>query len=307
MKSYVLAADLGGTNLRMAAVSRDGAILSHSRHKTPESVSSDALARLLSQVADECRKDIDGDSQLSAVGIGVPAPVPTEFDGVLTKLPNIPTLEGADLRSILEHCFNVPSHIENDATAAAIGEHWLGATQGVENSLCVTLGTGIGGGIILDGRPLRGPDGTGGEIGHICVEPEGHLCGCASRGCVEQYASATAIVRIARENGLLVDDARDVYLAFREGDRRAAEAFSTMARYLGITLAGLLNTINPERIVLVGGVTAAWDAFAVDLEGEVARRAYAAPAARAKIVRGMLGDNAGLLGAARGAIREGLE
>jgi glucokinase len=307
MQSYVLAADLGGTNLRMAAVSEKGAILSHALMPTPDAVSSSQLGGLLDQLAEECRDGIKGVGQLSAVGMGVPAPVPANFDGILTKLPNIRTLQGTDLGLLLKEVFNVPFHIENDATAAAIGEHWLGATREIDSSICVTLGTGIGGGLILNGQPLRGRDGSGGEMGHICVEPEGHPCGCGSRGCVEQYASATAITRIANEKGLFTNDAREVYTAFRKGDSRAVETFSTMARYLGIMLAGLVNTINPERIVLVGGVTAAWDAFAADLEAEIANRAYEAPALRAKLVRGVLGDNAGILGAARGAIDAWLE
>lgn len=307
MQNYVLSADLGGTNLRMAAVSPEGAILSHSRRPTPDGISASQLRLLLSELAKECQNGANSDSRLTGFAMGVPAPVPADFEGVLTKLPNIPTLEGTDLALLFREVLTVPFHIENDATAAAIGEHWLGATREVDTSICVTLGTGIGGGIILNGKPLRGPDGTGGEIGHICVEPGGHPCGCGSRGCVEQYASATAITRIAREKGLFVNDAREVYSAFVNGDPRAAETFRSMAGYLGIMLSGLINTLNPDRIVLVGGVTAAWDAFAADVEEEIASRAYEAPARRAKLVKGVLGDDAGILGAAHGAIRVGLE
>src|SRR5205807_135513 len=133
-----------------------------------------------------------------------------------------------------------------------------------------TLGTGVGGGIIVDGQPVRGPDGTGGEIGHICVEPNGHPCGCGSWGCVEQYASATAVVRIAGEmirvHGSSIDDscpftAKNVYDAAQKGDKAALETFRSMAEHLGLALAGLINALNPEAIVFAGGMSAAWDMF----------------------------------------------
>ena len=301
MNDIVLAVDLGGTNIRMAAVTRDGTVLHLARAATPKGVMPDQLTALLARMAEECASSIPQDASLSGIAFAAPAPAADDSDGVLTKLPNIPTLNGMNLKAALAGLFGLPVTIENDATAAGIGENWLGATKGVDNSICITLGTGIGGGIIINGQPLRGTDGTGGEIGHICVEPDGHPCGCGSRGCVEQYASATAIVRMAREAGLDISASHHVYDAFTSGDARAAAVFQKMGSYLGIMLAGLSNALNPEMIVICGGVTAGWDAFASRVESEIAARAYPVVAARARLVRGELHDNAGILGAARSA------
>ncbi len=304
MKTVVLAADLGGTNLRLAAVDSDGEILHLVKRPVPRDVKPPTLIDQIREMADECRGRFEGESWdrlFSGVAFTAPAPVAKDFDGVLTKLPNLPSLVGMNLRSELEKIFNLPVTVENDATAAGIGEHWIGASQGLESAICVTLGTGIGGGIIVNGEPIRGKDGIGGEIGHICVEPEGHPCGCGSHGCIEQYASATAIVRLARDSGMAVQTAKDVYDAFKAGNGMADAVFRSMGRYLGITLAGLTNALNPEMLVICGGVTEGWDAFAGHVESEIRLRAYSAAADRATLVKGKLGDNAGIIGAARSA------
>ena len=301
MKDLVYAADLGGTNLRMAAVDSAGNIRHLTKKPVPHGVSPDQLMALIGDMANECRGPMSQEADLSAVAFTAPSPVARDFDGVLTKLPNLPSITGMNLKEELHKLFRLPVFIENDATAAGIGEHWIGASKGIGNAVTVTLGTGIGGGIIINGEPLRGPDGTGGEIGHICVEPDGHPCGCGSHGCVEQYASATALVRMAREAGLSCNTALDVYTVWQAGDKHAADVFNKMARYLGIMLAGLMNAINPEMIVICGGVTNGWDAFIQPLTDEVFARAYKVAATRAKVVRGTLGDNAGILGAARSA------
>jgi glucokinase len=301
MNTVVLAADLGGTNLRIGAVEGDGSILHLTKRPTPKNVSPAGLIGLVREMADECATAMPDKDGFCAIAFTAPAPVAKDFDGVLTKLPNLPSLVGMNLKSELKALFDLPVIVENDATAAGIGEDWIGASRGVENSICVTLGTGIGGGIIINGEPIRGKDGIGGEIGHICVEPDGHPCGCGSHGCIEQYASATAIVRMAREAGMDVETAKDVYDAHTQGDQRADTVFRAMGRYLGITLAGLANALNPEMLVICGGVTEGWDAFAGHVENEISIRAYAAAAARAKLVKGELGDNAGMIGAARSA------
>ncbi len=310
MKKVVLAADLGGTNLRIAAVDSDGAILHIVKRPIPRDVMPDQLIGQVDEMAKELISSVgtaSGGQFFSGIAFTAPAPVAKDFDGVLTKLPNIPTLVGMNLKKDLEHLFNLPVSVENDATAAGIGEHWIGASKGLENAVCVTLGTGIGGGIIINGEPIRGLDGTGGEIGHICVEPDGHPCGCGSHGCIEQYSSATAIVRMARETGLNVETSKDVYDAFKAGNGLADDVFRSMGRYLGITLAGIANTLNPEMFVICGGVTQGWDAFAGHVQSELRERAYPAASARGPIVRGKLGDNAGIVGAARSALLGRLE
>ena len=293
----VLAVDLGGTNLRMAAVGRDGRIFSHAKIETEKANEPKSLVEAFSSLADKCRAALTAGQMVIGIGAGVPANI--RSDGVLKNLPNLRALEGMNLNAELAARFNVPVVLENDATAAAIGENWLGASKDIRDSIMITLGTGVGGGIIIDNEPLRGIDGTAGKLGHICVEPEGHPCGCGSNGCIEQYASATAIVRLANESGLQSTTSLEVYEAAQTGDQRAIDVFKKMGRYLGITLGGLVNALNPEMIVIGGGAAAAWEAFIDHLTAELRYRAFNEPADRVQIVRGKLGDNAGILGAAR--------
>lgn len=304
MNEIVLSADLGGTNIRMAAVAISGETLHIARRRTPENVSPHLLLELTDQLAAECRGALRGELDLKGMAFGSPAPAASGNDGILTKLPNLPSLNGMNLGAALRERFELPVTLENDATAAAIGERWLGASKKAKNSIMITLGTGVGGGLIINGEPYRGIDGTAGEIGHINVEPDGHPCGCGSYGCLEQYASATAIVRLARESGLEFSTARELYEAASAGDENARSVFTTMGRYLGITLAGLINVLNPEVIVIGGGAAAGWDAFIGAAERAILERAFAAPAHRARVVPSALGDKAGLLGAARSAFLE---
>ncbi len=308
----VLAVDLGGTNLRMAAVGHDGRIFSHAKIETEKACQPSSLLNCLTTLADECGASLTSDQKIIGIGAGVPANISPE--GVLHNLPNLSALEGMNLKSDLASQFNLPVVLENDATAAAIGENWLGASKDVRDSIMITLGTGVGGGIIINSEPLRGIDDLAGKLGHICVEPDGHPCGCGSNGCIEQYASATAIVRMANEAGLNVLTAFDVYQLVTGGSQRGAIAtgsntekaravFQKMGRYLGITLGGLVNALNPEMIVIGGGAAAAWDVFIEPLTEELKYRAFNEPADRVRIVLGTLGDNAGILGVASSAFR----
>lgn len=306
MKQIVLAADLGGTNLRMAAIDRDGKILYRTRRETPRSETADAVVSAITSAARECLQNVN--EEVSAIAAAVPAIIDFE-KGITLKLPNIPALNNFHLSAALENELNLPCVLENDANAAAVGENWFGASKDFKNSILATLGTGVGGGIIIDGKILRGTDGTAGEIGHICVEPLGALCGCGARGCVEQYASATAIVRLARElenqfpaSELIkkaVCSSIEIYEAGLRGDALALEVFRLQGFYLGIILAGLINVLNPEIVVIGGGAADGWDLFAPEMSAQIRVRAYREPAERVKIVRAQLGDDAGILGASR--------
>ena len=305
-KDVVLAVDLGGTNLRMAAVDRQGKILYRTKRETPRGERAEEIVQAIAQSAIECQGK-SPEFQVTAISAAVPGAVNAD-DGIIMKAPNLPALNGFRFAAALESELGVKAILENDATAAAVGENWLGASQNFRSSICVTLGTGIGGGIIIDGKVLRGPDGTAGEIGHIGVEPFGVPCGCGSRGCVEQYSSATAIVRLARAletqypksilNDHLRFNAFEVYQAAEKGDELALEVFRQMGFYLGIALSNLLNILNPEIIVIGGGAAAGWDFFMPHTQETIHQRAYREPAARAKLVRAELGDDAGILGAA---------
>jgi glucokinase len=299
MPKAVLAVDLGGTNLRMAAVAENGEILALERTPTPTDGQQPFLDAL-EYLAGKCRGRLTGGHDIVAIGVGAPANIGPQH-GVLRDLPNLRQLEGMDLRQELVTRFSIPATLENDATAAAIGENWLGASREVSDSIMVTLGTGVGGGVILNEQPVRGVDGTAGKVGHMCVEPDGHPCKCGSHGCIEQYASATAIVRLAGEAGLTVTSSADVYKMAMAGDERAKSVFEKMGRLLGITLGSLANLLNPQMFIIGGGAAAGWDAFIEHVRTSLNSHAFSEPASRAVIVRSELGDNAGILGAARSA------
>jgi glucokinase len=307
MKNIVLATDLGGTNLRMAAVSNDGEILSRVKYKTPRSNQPDEIVEAMAQAAEECRSNLT-ETPVIAISAAVPGII-NFAEGSIYKAPNLPELNGFKMVQALENRLGIKSILENDANAAAIGESWLGAARCFQNSIMVTLGTGVGGGIIIDGRTLRGIDGTAAEIGHINVEPNGYTCGCGSFGCVEQYSSATAVVRIARE--LMGEDeykkltetreltSEAVYQLALQGHDVAKKVFRQQGFYLGLMLAGLINTLNPEVIVIGGGAAAGWDLFIAPLKEQIKIRSYLEPATRVKIKKAELGDDAGILGVAK--------
>ena len=266
--------------------------------------------RALVHAARECeRQSVGTGGQICAVSVVVPGTVNAE-DGVVVKAPNVPCLDGFRLAAALESELEWPAILENDANAAAVGEMWQGAGRGYRTIICVTLGTGVGGGIILEGKLWRGVDGSAAEIGHIGVDPfVGVPCACGSRGCLEVYASATAIVRMTREarprypNSVLHTSenltSEKVYQAGLQGDELALEVFRRMGVYLGVGLATLINVLNPELIVIGGGLANGWDLFEKHMQQQVIERAFPVPARLVKIVRAECGDDAGLLGAAR--------
>ena len=306
-KKLIFAADLGGTHLRAATVDRCGRIHSRFKQNTPQVADANAIVDAIVAAVHQCEV-----SDISAVSLVVPGTVKVE-EGAVVKAPNLPCLDGFRLAEALSSRLELPAVLENDANAAAVGEMWQGAAVGCKTIICLTLGTGVGGGIILDGKLWRGVDGAAAEIGHMCVDPFGGVaCTCGSRGCLEVFASATAIVRMTREASPRYPDsvlqgredltAAMIFDAGKADDELALEIFRRMGMYLGIGLANLINILNPEMIVIGGGVVNGWDLFEKHMHQQVEERAFPSLAARVKIVRAKCGDDAGLLGAARLAL-----
>jgi glucokinase len=302
----VLAADLGGTLIKMAAVRRNGEMLRRIERPTPQGETDDAIIETLAAMHSELSEA----AGLSNAGMAMAAAsIIDPENGIMTSSPNIPALNGSHLPRKLSEMIGAPVVLENDATAAAIGESWVGAATGYANSICLTLGTGVGGGIIIDGKVLRGPDGTAGEIGHSVIEHNGHLCGCGQLGCLEQYTSATAVVRMTKErlaefpgstlHAVAVLTSTDIYDAAVAGDALASEVFEKMAAYLGDGIVGLVNVFNPDIIVLAGGLSKAWPVFGERLRERIDKKAFRRPAERVKINPATLGSDAGILGAAK--------
>lgn len=307
-KKLIFAADLGGTHLRAAVVDHHGHIQSRFKQNTPQVADAYAIVDAIVSAVKELQKG----AEISAVSLVVPGTVNVEEGSVVTA-PNLPCLDGFRLAAALTEQLHLPAILENDANAAAVGEMWQGAAVGCKTIICITLGTGVGGGIILDGKLWRGVDGAAAEIGHMCVDPFGGVaCTCGSRGCLEVFASATAIVRMTREASPRYPDSvlqgRDdrtaemIFEAGQQGDELALEIFRRMGVYLGIGLANLINILNPEMIVIGGGVVNGWDLFEKHMQQQVEERGF--PLLRVKIVRAKCGDDAGLLGAARLAFKD---
>src|SRR5215216_5720699 len=303
--SLVFAVDLGGTHLRAALVDDTGRILNQSKQETPKGDSAESVVAALVAAArnwDSYREAV------VAASIMVPGAVNSD-KAVVLQAPNLPSLVNFALKAELEQRLGWPVFLENDANAAAVGEMWLGAARGCRDVVGVTLGTGVGGGVILDGQLWRGSHGSAGEIGHTTVDPfSGLKCKCGNTGCLELFASATAIVRMTRENLSLFPESRlkseeltaaKVYDAGRNGDELALAVFKRFGMYLGIGLANLINLIDPEIIVISGGAVNGWELFAPEMYRQVEERAFRTTAQQVKIARAECGDNAGLLGAAR--------
>jgi glucokinase len=306
---FVLAFDLGGTHLRAAIIDEDGAIHSSVKHKTPVTTTASEVVSALVAAARESESRLPPGQLIRAVSVAVPGSVDAD-SGAVVKAPNLSSLNGFQLAAALTSELGLAATVENDANAAAVGEMWRGAARGCRTIVCVTIGTGIGGGIILDGKLWHGANNSAGEIGHTCVDPFSDVaCTCGSRGCLERFASATGIVRMAREaltrfpNSILQSAGQftsaDVYHAGVQGDALALKVMQRMGFYLGVALANLVNLLNPEMVVIGGGVANGWNLFADEMRKQVAERAFPEPAAQVKIVRAECGDDAGLLGAAR--------
>jgi glucokinase len=310
-QGFVFAVDLGGTHLRIGLVDGAGKIHRQLKRHTPKDDSPYAVVNALAEVADKWR---DGDrGPIVAASLMVPGAVNSE-QSIVLQAPNLPSLLNFELKAALQDRLGWPVVLENDANAAAMGEMWKGAARGCRDVVSVTLGTGVGGGVVLDGQLWRGAHGAAGEIGHTTVDPFGGLkCKCGNTGCLELFASATAIVRMARESlsqfpqAMLTGEdltAEKVYEAGRKGDELALSVFKRCGKYLGVGLANLMSLIDPEIIVISGGVVNGWDLFAPDMYQEVSERAFRATAQQVRIARAECGDNAGLLGAARLAFDE---
>jgi glucokinase len=293
---FSIGLDLGGTNLRAAAITSDGKMLDSVSGRTAYSAGRDAIVNEMVEAIQSIRER-QGAEQLKGIGIGVPGFIQMK-EGVIRNSNNLASLENFPIREELSRRLATKVILENDANAAALGEKWIGAGCDVDDLVLLTLGTGIGGGIVSNGDILRGHLGMAGELGHITVVPNGNPCGCGNRGCVEKHASATAVTAMAKLLGL--GDAltsKQVYDLAMSGNEKAKTIFVSMGEALGITLAMLVNTFNFPLYLLSGGVLAAWDLFAPAMLEETRRRSFTFRTTDTRIEKGKLGNEAGLYGA----------
>jgi glucokinase len=290
--SHAIGVDLGGTKILAGVVDRDGSIVGRHERATPQDSQEHVLAELEAAVA-----ELMADS-VAAVGFGVPSPI-DQAKGVVVRCVNVP-LEDAPLRDRMHERFGVPVGLDNDANAAAHGEWRAGAGRGEDDIVMLTLGTGVGGGVISGGRPFRGRNGAGAELGHVVIVHDGRPCqgACTGRGHLETYASGSAASAAAREAfGPSADAHRLVRLA-NEGDPQAMELLEDVARHLGSGIGSFVNIFGPQLVILGGGFgVAAYDYLRGPAEEVMRREALEPMRSAARLAKAELGTAAGLIGA----------
>ncbi len=312
-KDLFLGIDLGGTKIIAGLVERSGRILAKEYRETqaaqgPASVF-DRLIEATTTVLASQSIDL---SEVNAIGVAAAGPIDAA-SGTVTAPPNLPGWHDVPLARLIQNRVSLPTYLENDAAAAALAEFTFGAGRGCQHMIYVTASTGIGGGFVLNGRLYQGAAGAAGEIGHMTLLPNGPLCGCGNRGCLEALASGTAIARDARErvsrgvptliaelvNGDLTKiSAKVVAQAADEGDIEAQEILQEAMEYLGVGVANLVNLFNPEIIVIGGGLTNMGERLFDTVRRVIDRRAFPISAHTVEVRPAQLGSDVGLLGAA---------
>jgi len=304
------AIDLGGTKIAAAIVDRSGSIISSLRHPTLASEGREAVLKRMCHILEEAAAQAGiSIEQLKGIGIGVPGVVDLGA-GTVEGFANLPGWEGFQLRRFFQQRCEIPVMVDNDANAAALGENLFGAGKDCLEMLYITISTGIGGGIISNGRIVRGASGAAGEIGHIVIDPSGRECKCGNYGCWETVSSGTAIAAeiksmiskgehtIAAELALDGEiKAEHIFEAYRRGDSLAAQVVERALNYTGLGVANLVNVLNPEIVVLGGGVAQVGDLILDAVRRKVSELAFGS-AINVKIQPAILGLEVGVVGAA---------
>ena len=313
-KRYVLGVDVGATVVKAALVKTNGEIASKvASFSTKKFISKKAfINRMIKQMEQLITDNRLSSRNLAGAGIGLPGRVDYR-NGIVHDLTNIKGWREIPLRKILHKKFSFPTYIDNDANAFACGQLRWGAACGVKNAICVTLGSGVGGGLIIDGEVYRGSNYSAGEIGHICIDTDGPKCGCGSNGCLEAFLGNTYIINRVKEqikkgkktslismvNGKLSAITPELIDKAANGnDGFAIKVWKDTGTYLGIGLSGLVNVLNPEKIIIGGGISKAGSFIFTPLKKELARRTMKQHLKVLSVVRAKFVDEAGIIGAA---------
>ena len=318
-ESLILGVDLGGTKILTAVVNSQGKMLSIDHSCTPAAEGPDAV---MQSIVESTGRALDQAEiaiyELDAIGIGA-AGLSNPETGIIFTSPNLPGWRDVPLRDVIEKRLGKKTFLINDANAAALGEFYFGAGRGSRNFIYITISTGIGGGIIIDGKIYTGATGAAGEVGHMTIDVNGPLCNCGNKGCWEILASGTALAREAKhriKDGVktsildYVDGdmekvtARVIHTAAQQGDSLAKEVIARTGYYVGIGLANLINIFNPEMIVIGGGLSNIGDMLLGPAFEEAGKRAYREAFEVVRFAPAELGRNSGVLGASAFALQE---
>ena len=313
MAKYCIGIDLGGTFIKFGTLDEGRQLRNAIQLPTPCDRGPDGIVEQMITGARQLMQE-SGIASADIAGVGIGAPGPLKIDeGIVVAMPNLPGMEDLPLRDRVAGALGLPAALENDANAAAFGEYLCGAGEGARSMVMLTLGTGIGGGVILDGRILHGSHDMAGELGHIIVEPGGEKCGCGQKGCLERYCSATYIAQRAERRIAETGDtgelakrleargditAEDITAAAQAGDRLAAEAWDEGAYYLALGCVNICRIFDPDEIVLAGGMVKAGDVLLAPLRKHFDRLHWDITEKLTEIATAKLGSNAGVIGAA---------
>ena len=315
MGKIVCGIDIGGTKINTGLLDSDGRVINNIKVPTKASEGPDAvISRIIKSVEEVLKLSNVGLKSVSGIGIGSPGPLDTE-KGIIMNPSNLPGWDNVHITDIIENKFNIKTTLDNDANAAALGEYLYGAGKGSKAFVYVTVSTGVGGGVVTNGKVYHGINSNAAEIGHSMINFNGPRCNCGNYGCLEAYASGTALARFAKEavdNGqetiikIIAGpdpiNAEHVFEAAKKKDKLAAELVDNEAFYLGIGIANILAFYNPEVIAIGGGVANAWDMF-IDRMLDTAKKRSLKPIFDAcRMVKAELGSNVGLIGAAALAV-----
>lgn len=308
--NYYMGIDLGGTNTKIGILDIEGNIYKSTSIKTLSSNGAQKTLERIWEASKELAKDLQIDiSNIKGIGIGIPGPVIDQ--SIVAFFANFPWGENVNIKKMMEDISGIETKLDNDVNIIALGEAKFGAAKGSRASVTIALGTGIGGGIYIDGHLISGFNGAGGEVGHIKLVKDGRLCGCGQKGCFEAYASATGLIReatsrlIVNKNNLLytiiegkIDslEAKDIFDAAKKGDEFSLSLVDYEAEYLAMGIGNILNIINPEIVVLSGGVALAGDILMNPLKEKLKKYALPVVVKDIKFVQGILGNEAGIKG-----------
>lgn len=296
-KKFIIGVDLGGTNLKIALLDLKYRIIRREVLSTRRFLKKESL---ISAIADSADKIIEHAGitrpDILGIGLGLPGPVDAKR-GMVHFFPNVPGWREVNLEAILKRKTGLPVFLDNDAKLMALAEHKLGMAKGFRNSLCITLGTGVGGGIIIEGKLYRGANNASSEIGHIPINEKGPRCNCGRTGCLEAYIGNSRIMKEARESFKREISMEELSLLAKNRDKRALLIWSNMGRRLGVALSGIVNLLNLDAIIIGGGVANAGKILFGKVRETIAARAMSVQAGHVKIFKAKLGSDAGLIGA----------
>ena len=307
---YYVGIDLGGTNTKIGILDIEGNIYESTSIKTLSANGAEkTLQRIWDSVKELAQKGNINLGNIKGIGIGIPGPVINQ--SIVAFFANFPWGENVNIKAMMEKISGIETKLDNDVNIIALGEAKFGAAKGSRASVTIALGTGIGGGIYIDGHLISGFNGAGGEVGHMKLVKDGKLCGCGQKGCFEAYASATGLIReatsrlLVNKNNLLytliegkIDslEAKDIFDAAKEGDQFSLDLVDYEAEYLAMGIGNILNIINPEIVVLSGGVALAGDILMNPLKEKLPKYALPVVTKDIKFVQGILGNQAGIKG-----------